>query len=142
MYNKIIVGIDFSPKTERAIEAALRLSKHAGGTVVLLHVLPKAVEGKRSAPGASTEVRRTIEQRLQEEAQRIASTSGATVDYGVCEGDPVDEMVKYIERWGGDVIVAATEGRTGLGRILIGSVAERLLQKSPVPVLVTGPAAR
>jgi nucleotide-binding universal stress UspA family protein len=64
------------------------------------------------------------------------------VDYGVCEGDAVDELVKYVERWGGDVIVAATEGRTGLGRILVGSVAERLLQKSPVPVLVAGPAVQ
>lgn len=140
MYKKIIVGIDFSPKTDRAVQSALRLAKHAGGTVVLLHVLPASVDGQRGAPGSETEVRRTIEQRLQEEAQRLATASGATVDYGVCEGDVVDEMVKYVERWGGDVIVAATEGRTGLGRILIGSVAERLLQKSPVPVLVTGPA--
>ena len=80
--------------------------------------------------------------RLQQEAQRLAASSGVAVDYGVAEGDPADELVQYVERWGGDVIVTATEGRTGLGRILIGSVAERLLQKSPVPVLVSGPAAR
>lgn len=142
MYQKIIVGIDFSPKTERAVQSALRLAQHAGGTVVLVHVLPASVDGQRGAPGSDTEVMRTIEQRLQEEAQKLASASGIAVDYGVSEGEPAEELVKYVERWGGDVIVTASEGRTGLGRILIGSVAERLLQKSPVPVLVSGPSVR
>lgn len=142
VYKKIIVGIDFSDKTDRAVRAALGLAKATGGAVVLVHVLPAAVDGQRGAPGSDTEVMRTIEQRLQEQAQQLTASSGAAVDYGVCEGDVVAELVKYIERWGGDVIVAATEGRSGLGRILVGSVAERLFQKSPVPVLVVGPEIR
>ena len=142
VYKKIIVGIDFSDKTDRAVHAALGLAKATGGTVVLVHVVPPAVDGQRGAPGSDTEVTRTIEQRLQDQAKQLTASSGAAVDYGVCEGEVVPELVRYVERWGGDVIVAATEGRTGLGRILVGSVAERLLQKSPVPVLVVGPEVR
>ncbi len=142
VYKKIIVGIDFSDKTERAVQAALSLAKATGGTVVLVHVLPASADGQRSAPGSETEMTRTIEQRLQEQAQQLTASTGVSVDYGVCEGEVVEEMVKYVERWGGDVVVAASESRTALGRLLVGSVAERLFQVSPVPVLVVGNAVR
>lgn len=142
MFKKIIVGIDFSPKTERAVGTALNLAKSLGATAVLVHVVPTVAESQRGTTGSDQEVTRSIEQRLQEEAARLAAQSGATVDYGVSEGAAATEIIKYIERWGGDIVVVGTEGRTGLGRILIGSVAEQLVQSSPVPVLVVGPKAR
>jgi nucleotide-binding universal stress UspA family protein len=92
VYKKIIVGIDFSDKTERAVQAALSLAKATGGTVVLVHVLPASADGQRSAPGSETEMTRTIEQRLQEQAQQLTASTGVSVDYGVCEGEVVEEM--------------------------------------------------
>lgn len=142
MFKKIIVGIDFTPKSDHAVGIAVNLSKTAGGTVVLVHAVPTAAEAQRGTTASAQEVTRTIEQRLRDEAARLAAQTGATVDYGVVEGPAAAEVVKYVERWGGDLIVVGTEGRTGLGRLVLGSVAEQLVIKAPVPVLVVGPNAR
>lgn len=142
MFKKVIVGIDFTDKTERAISVAFNLAKAVGGGVVLVHVVPPGSDSQPSASGSEPEVMRTIEQRLQEEAARLSAQTGVTVDYGVSKGSASEELVKYVQRWGGDVIVVGTQARTGLDRILIGSVTERVLASSPVPVLVAGPALR
>lgn len=143
MFKKIIVGVDFSEKTQKALGVAINLAKAVEGEVVMVHVVPSVTESSPSsaAGGPSGEVTTTIEQRLRDDAARLTSETGAKVDYGVVEGKPSEELINYIERWGGHVLVVGTEGRTGLGRIILGSVAERLIQTSPVPVMVVGPNA-
>lgn len=137
---KIIVGVDFTPKTDRALRSALTLAEATGATVVLLHVVPSLAE-IRSASDPDGGMSTSIERRLQEQAEILSTNVGLKVDYGVVVGaSAADEVIKYVETWGGDLIVAGTEGRKGLDRILIGSVAEQLVQRAPVPVLVVGPA--
>lgn len=142
MFKKVIVGVDFSDKTDRAIGVALNLAKSTQGTAVLLHVLPPvADEARRTTPGsdADTDAMRAVEVRLRDEAAKLSHDHGAKVDYGVVSGKPADEILAYVQKWGGDVIIVASEARTGLDRLILGSVAERLIQLSPVPVLVVGP---
>jgi nucleotide-binding universal stress UspA family protein len=142
VFKKIIVGVDFSEKTQKALGVALNLAKAVQGEVVMVHVVPSVAESASSTAGApSGEVTTTIEQRLREDAAKLTSETGAKVDYGVVEGKAAEELVNYIERWGGHVLVVGTEGRTGLGRIILGSVAEQLIQTSPIPVMVVGPNA-
>ncbi|MFO0629562.1 MAG: universal stress protein [Polyangiales bacterium] len=137
--SKIIVGVDFSPKTDRAMRSALVLAQACNAKVVLVHVVPSLAEIRGSDDGDGT-VTATIEKRLQEQAAVLSTNTGVSVDYGVVVGpSPAEEIVKYVSTWGGDIIVTGTEGRTGLDRILIGSVAEKLVQSAPVPVLVVGP---
>lgn len=136
---KIIVGVDFTPKTDRALRVALGLAEASSATVVLLHVVPSLAEIS-TATEASGGVSPTIEKRLQEQAAILTTNTGVKVDYGVAVGPRAsDEVIRYVKTWGGDLIVVGTEGRTGLDRILIGSVAETLIQTAPVPVLVVGP---
>ena len=142
MFKKIIVGVDFTEKTERAIGAALTLAKATHGTAVLLHVIPSGADSRKTTSGSDTEVMQSIEERLRDEAARLSKEHAMHVDYGVVEGAAVEEIVKFVTTWGGDCIVAATQARSGIGRILVGSVAERLLQISPVPVIVIGPEVR
>ena len=145
MFKKVIVGVDFSDKTDRAIGVALNLAKSTHGTAVLLHVLPPvADEARRTSPGADAETNamRAVEERLRNEAEKLSRENHAHVDYGVVAGKPADEILAYVQKWGGDVIIVASEARTGLDRLVLGSVAERLIQLSPVPVLVVGPNAR
>lgn len=140
--SKIIIGMDFSPKTDRAMSAAINLAQATGAKVVLVHVVPSLAEIRGGDEGDAS-VTATIEKRLQEQAEVLSTNTGVTVDYGVVVGPkPAEEIVKYVTTWGGDLIVTGSEGRTGLDRILIGSVAESLLQKSTVPVLVVGPAVK
>ena len=144
MFKKVIVGVDFSDKTDRAIGVALNLAQSTHGTTGLLHVLPPvADEARRTTPGSDTETdaMRAVEDRLRDEAAKLARDHGAQVDYGVVSGKPADEILAYVQKWGGDVIIVASEARKGLDRLILGSVAERLIQLSPVPVLVVGPNA-
>jgi nucleotide-binding universal stress UspA family protein len=52
------------------------------------------------------------------------------------EGNPAEEIIRAIQKSGAELIVMATHGRTGLHRLLMGSVAEQVMRKSPCPVLV------
>ncbi len=140
MFKKVIVGIDFTPKTDRAIGVALNLAKSTHGTTILVHVLPEAAdEAHRASPGGDNDTMLHIEERLRDEAAKLAKDHHAHVDYGVVRGRAAEELISYVHKWGGDVIVVASEARKGLDRLILGSVAERLVQLSPVPVLVVGP---
>jgi nucleotide-binding universal stress UspA family protein len=139
VFKKVVVGIDFTDKTERAVSTAIRLAKGAQGSVVLVHVVPASVDAQKATTGSEDNVMQTIESRLRDEAARHSREHGVSVDYGVTEGSPAEELVKYVKTWGGDVIVVASEARSGLGHFLLGSVAEKLIAQSPVPVLVSGP---
>ena len=57
-------------------------------------------------------------------------------------GDPAEEILNYAQAEGIDLIIIGTHGRKGLERIIFGSVAERVLKKSPVPVLTVNPYRR
>ncbi len=134
MFKKIIVGVDFSQTSERAASTAVALAKSLGAEVVLVHVI---------APGADyadparfvAEVRPAIEDQLRERVKKFGS-SGVKVDWGVVDGRPAEEMAAFAERWGGDLIVAGSAGKGAVTRMLIGSVAERLVRIAKVPVLV------
>lgn len=142
MYKKVIVGIDFSDKSERAVHATLKMAKSTQGTVVLLHALAHtAEEAQKVQPGSEASARHAVEARLRGEAEQLSKHHGQHVDYGVVVGPAAHEIVEYVKKWGGDVIVVASEARSGLDRLLLGSVAEKLVATSPVPVLVVGPAS-
>lgn len=137
MFKKLIVGVDFSPISERAANAAVELARGIGAEVVLVHVIPPGADYVDPARFVA-EVRPRIEQQLKELAARL-SVSGAKVDWGVVDGRPAEEIATFADRWGGDMIVVGTAGRTGVSRMLLGSVAERLIRIARVPVLIVGP---
>ncbi len=141
MFQKLIVGVDFTGKSDRAVDAALRLAQGIDGAkVVLVHAVSTLAE-VQGTQSAGAELVTTLESRLRAKAETLSASSGVSVDYGVVDGpDAATAMVNYLKRWGGDMVVVGTEGRTGLSRVLIGSVAEKVMQHSPVPVLVIGPA--
>lgn len=137
--SKIIIGMDFSTKTDRAMLSAINLAKATSAKVVLVHVVPSLAEIRGAGEGDAN-VTTTIERRLQEQAEVLSTNTGLSVDYGVVVGpNAAEALVKYVETWGGDLIVAGSEGRSGLDRLLIGSVATSLVQHASVPVLIVGP---
>jgi nucleotide-binding universal stress UspA family protein len=138
---KMVVGVDFSEHGDRAVTAALALAKEVGGSVVLVSVIPSRSEIVPSGT-PEDEVADSIEQRLRKRAASLAESTGLKVDYGVEVGsDPAALLSRFVDTWGGDVLVVGTTARTGLNRVIVGSVAERLLHSAKVPVLVIGPNA-
>ena len=139
MFKKLVVGVDFSEQSDRAVTAALQLARSVGGTVVLVSVVPSATE---IVPSGSPEDQLTgsIENRLRDVAAALTASSGVTVDYGVEMGeDPAAALTRFASNWGGNALVVGTKARSGLSRVLVGSVAERLFHSSTVPVVVIGP---
>jgi len=61
--------------------------------------------------------------------------AGLTVVTEIVEGNPHEEILNYVTEHGIDMIIMGTHGRTGLDRVVMGSVAERVVRRSPVPVL-------
>ena len=139
MFKKLVVGVDFSESSDRAVKAELQLARNVGGTVVLVGVIPARTEIVPSG-AAEDRVGGTIETRLRDLAASLSQSSGIAVDYGVqVSADPAAELIRFVAKWGGDVLIVGTAARTGLNRVLVGSVAERLFHSAPVPVLVVGP---
>ena len=139
MFKKLIVAIDFSELSLRAAAVAANLARAVGGQVVLVHVVnPSADYGAIGLPGDN--LRPGIEGKLKEIIAGLGANTNA--DWGVVDGDAAAELSAFAQRWDGDLIVIGTHGRTGLNRMMLGSVTTRLVREAVVPVLVIGPEHR
>jgi len=141
VFKKLVVGVDFTEKSDRAVKVALGLAGNVRGSVVLVSVVPSRAELIPTGQ-ADDAVTGTLEHRLRDLAADLSKAHGLSIDYGVEVGeDPAAELNRFVDKWGGDVLVVGTSARTGLNRVLVGSIAERLFLHARVPVLVIGPAA-
>lgn len=136
---RILVPVDFSAPAVRAIEYAAVLAAELGATVHLLHVLEESFVSHgpwESHPGELAERRELTVQDLSARLQVVASGfKGAKVTTEVRSGRAAREIVAVATSRGTDLIVMGTHGRTGLGRLLMGSIAEEVVRKAPCPVL-------
>jgi nucleotide-binding universal stress UspA family protein len=131
----ILHPTDFSERARHAMHLACALARDHGAKLVLCHVkLPPAVVYGEfgalppEAPDSLESLRRALDEVAPAEPALVAERV-------VVEGDPVAEIVRLARERGADLIVMGTHGRTGLGRLLMGSVAEQVLRKAPCPVL-------
>lgn len=138
---KILCPIDFSDSADHAMRYATALAETFGAELTLLHVVAPviaALPSETSLPGVLQtdidEIAEACRERLDQTVGKLAA-SGLTVQHEVLNGVPFIEIIRYAREAGTDLIVMGTHGRTGLGHLLIGSVAERVVRKSPCPVL-------
>ena len=105
---------------------------------MLLHVLPRPVValGEGVIPPDPGVVRDDARAQLD----GLIVPGGVPVERRLAEGDPADVILHFARQTPADLVVMGTHGRTGLGRVLMGSVAEQVVRKAPCPVLtVTAP---
>ncbi|CCF85270.1 universal stress protein [Nitrolancea hollandica] len=142
IFQTILVPLDGSQLAETAIPMAVTLSRVTGAEIVLLRVL------EEMRPIYDTECREVIwvdpanprlellaPEILQPTVTRLAQ-EGLSVQAVIRLGDPRTEIIDEAERHPAPVIVMASHGRGGLSRVLLGSVATRVLQAAPCPVLI------
>ena len=138
----ILVPIDFSERSLRAITTAKRIAQRFGATVHLAHVQEYSYPAVSFGPGAPVyagamidfeELRKSSEERLTALAKEHRLTGTCRAEIGVAPFELISWMARKI---GADLIVTSTHGRTGIKRAFLGSTAERLVQYSPCPVLV------
>jgi nucleotide-binding universal stress UspA family protein len=136
MYERILVPTDGSEGMDRVVEHAVGLARRHGATLDLVYVVDTAAFANLPMETSWEGIRES----LREEGATALEAAEAVVEgvpseRHVLEGGPSREIVDYAERSGADLVVMGTHGRGGLNRLLLGSVAERVVRSSPVPVL-------
>ena len=135
---KILVPTDLSEFSLAAMEHATSLGLLYGSRIYLLHVIEKHPHGgvsEHTDPAARSD---QAEQELGEFVRRNIKPEVKLVK-AVRVGAPADEIRSFAEEEGVDLIVMATHGRTGLRHIVMGSVAEKVVRHSAIPVLTVKP---
>jgi nucleotide-binding universal stress UspA family protein len=138
MYDDILLATDGSAGTATAIEHAGRLAETYGSTVHVLSVVDTRNRFESPTGGIAPEAWSEAEHERAEEATDAAVRAlpaGVTVERVHREGVPQTEILAYADEADVDVIVMGTHGRTGLDHYLIGSVTEKVVRRSSVPVL-------
>jgi nucleotide-binding universal stress UspA family protein len=136
---RILIPLDFSHHAEAILEWGAHLAKEHGSQVILVHAyhLPvefQQLEGAYLPPDFWTNVKTEAQQVLERHAEQLRS-QGLTVETVVREGYPATVIQEEAEEQRADLIVIGTRGLSGLKHLLLGSVAERVVQKAPCPVL-------
>lgn len=140
MYKRALVPVDGSPLAEAIVPFVLEIAKPLDMAIVLLRVLepipPMAVEGTRHAAFDDvTARRRDAEEYLARVAAGLRSR-GVRVSWEVRVGRAAETILHTAQDTGSDLIAMSTHGRSGLGRLLFGSVAEQVLREAEVPVFL------
>ena len=138
---KILHPTDFSECATQAEQLAVRLARALGAELVLFQALVEAPlygEGLlniREAQKVYDAQRKWAQETLEARAGQIRKTEGIAVRWALDVGAPFEEIVKAAGEERADMIVMGTHGRSGLNRLLLGSVAERVIRLASCPVV-------
>ncbi|MGH8603726.1 MAG: universal stress protein [Gammaproteobacteria bacterium] len=144
----LLIPTDFSDLTEHTLDYAIGLAVALNASVELLHVHYSPALSLQNGdltmpvdPTLEAEYEASAQQRLDKLAEKYRSC-GVTVSGRLLSGVPHAEIIRAAEEGGADLIVMGTHGRTGLAHLMMGSVAERVVRGSPIPVLTVPSAER
>lgn len=145
-FKKMMIATDGSDCSRLAAEKGIELARLSGGTVYAVCVVSTTSLSMYMDYLSSAGMNpywELIYEGLKKQAQQavdyikgLGDKNGIDVESIVLEGDPADELIRYAEENGMDIIVMGTLGRTGIGRLLLGSVAGNVIRHSKVPVMV------
>jgi nucleotide-binding universal stress UspA family protein len=139
--HRILCPVDFSDHSLAALRQALAIARWHEADVTVLHVEDRLLQTARADARFRPHVSSPPEEELRAFAEG-AGTSRRPVDVHVTAGEPAPAIVEHATRAAADLIVMGTQGRSGLSRVLLGSVAERVLREAPCPVMTVPPRAQ
>lgn len=132
MFSRILVPLDGTAESNAALPAARTMARATGASVVLLQVL-ESPESRAQAGEATDKLTRV--------ANELAA-SGVQVESAVRPGQAADEILQQVGEQRADLVVMRTRGQSGIQRAVMGSVAEHLLSRSDVPIIMLRPGGR
>ena len=144
-YKKIVVPIDGSGWSERAIPHAVDLARISNGEIILLHILrPPLHEYADTLALAGedeqmTRIRENMKQKLMALRSQLRSENVSCRAQVIEAVGIADQIADYVRDEEVDLVVMSTHGRTGLGRFVFGSVAQKVMQLVDIPVLLIRP---
>jgi nucleotide-binding universal stress UspA family protein len=152
MYKRILVAVDGSETSERALREGVRLAKEQHARLRLVHVVDElTAAGERPAtPRQFWKAVREAGERILESARARAAQDGIEPETKLLEIRTFGGLVRRVpdlivadaRRWDADLIVIGTHGRRGLSKLLLGSVAEGVMRTAGMSVLLVRAAER
>jgi len=134
MFDTVVIATDGSESAERAVVVALDLAERFDATVHALYVVDES-----DVTGSPEEVRDDLRAALETDGEdaleEVIDRAETAVVTAVREGKPPTEITGYVEEVDADVVATGTRGRHGEHSFLLGSVAEAVVRRCPVPVL-------
>jgi nucleotide-binding universal stress UspA family protein len=130
VYKKILVPVDGSEHSNRALHEAINLAKMTNGTITLLNV-------QTNQSSVTSSNGRLEENKPLSEAQKIVQDAGIAVKTILLYGNVVDQIVKTAKDTGSELIIVGARGLSKFEELLLGSVSHGVLEKAPCPVIVT-----
>ncbi len=134
MFETVVVATDGSESVERAVDVALDLAERFDADVHALSVIDVG-EVDASPAQLQDELHTALETHAEGALATVTERTGQPVTTTVRQGRPASEICAYAREVGADLVVTGTRGRHGENRLLLGSVAERVVRSAPVPVL-------
>jgi nucleotide-binding universal stress UspA family protein len=138
---RIMHASDFSPASRGAFRQAVGLARTNDAELLLVHVVEMVMPWVEDSYVSRQTYDRFVTSARTEAARRLdglvrkAKAAGVRATAQLVEGGPRDAIPRAAKRGQADLLVLGTHGRTGLGKILLGSVAERVVTTAPCPVL-------
>ncbi len=140
MFKRILVPVDGSDTSNKALVAALQLARNSGGRIRLVHSLDElAYLWGYEYRGDTVALAREHATKVLNAAEDMAKSAGVPAEQQLLEVPGVrlgDTVASEARQWEADLIVVGTHGRRGISRAMLGSGAEQVIRAAPVPVLV------
>ena len=135
MYENILLPFDGSDGAAEVLHHASEIAHWADATLEVLYVADTTRDSVTVVEGRTVDALEQQGEDVVDEAAKTLDTLGVAYDTDVVQGNPAPTIVDYAERYDQDLIVMPTHGREGLSRYLVGSVTEKVVRLSSVPVL-------
>ena len=142
---RILVPVDFSDSSARALRHAAKRAAESGGAFIIVHVVPADYGWLGIGRDESRDLDRSLQRQAADQLRAFADenvSDDVAADLEVRLGQPAEEIISAARDSKCDSIVLSTRGLTGLDRYLIGSVAHRVAQLAPCPVVLMRPGKR
>jgi len=143
MFKKIMVATDGSQTSIRTAEIAVDLARLSGGSIIAIYVVDiyrlAHLPGYAALPSLGGRLMELMQREGElaiSEVGNMASDEGVPFDSIIAEGDPSQEIINRSHKAGADLLVLGRIGRSGLEKIMLGCVAEKVVRHSKIPVLI------
>jgi len=132
---RIVVGYDGSVYSKKALEKVKVLAEKFGSKVYVVHVIDTAVLSL-SDVFASPSILASLREKADHLVKEAVQLLGGNAEGKILEGDPAHEIVKFAKEVNASLIVLGSRGLSTIRRVLMGSVSSRVVQESPIDVLI------
>ena len=137
LFNRILIATDGSEKNRTALEEGIRVARACKASLFVVYVIDTSIFPTTPSDIPLGDTYRVFQTEAEQAFARIQSlTSDIKVETLILEGRPAAEMIKFAVKKNIDLIVIGTQGKKGLERLLLGSVAEEIIRSAPCKVLV------